>query len=384
MQHLRSTTLEPACFNPAAMATNRAGAILTIDLVAIAENYRFLQEQAQMAICAAVVKADAYGLGAEEVARVLAGAGCQHFFVAHLEEGIALRGTLGSGATIAVLHGPFAGTEADFIADDLVPVLNSLDQVSQWAATGLAFGTKLPAILQVDTGMARFGLSEGDVCILIDDHKQLSALDLQLVMSHLACADEPDHPANARQLALFQQMGKILPCRRMSLAASSGIFLGPEYHFDLVRPGAALYGIAPQAGRPNPMRPVVRLQGKVVQVQDVPANTPVGYGHTARTTWSSRLATVAVGYADGFLRSLSGRGGTWFNGNHLPIVGRVSMDSIILDITALPAGSLPPGALVDLIGPDQDLDTLARDAGTIGYELLTSLGSRYHRQYIHS
>jgi alanine racemase len=369
---------------PSATAAHRAGAILTIDLAAIAENYRFLQEQAQTAVCAAVIKADAYGLGAEEIVPALAGAGCQHFFVAHLEEGIALRRTLGSGATIAILHGPFAGTEADFIAYDLVPVLNSLDQVNQWAAAGLASRTKLPAILQVDTGMTRFGLSEADVRIFIDNHQQLDGLDLRLVMSHLACADEPDHPANAAQLALFQQMGRILPCRRMSLAASSGIFLGPDYHFDLVRPGAALFGIAPQAGRPNPMRPVVRLQGKVVQVRDVPANTPIGYGHTARTTSPSRLATVAVGYADGFLRSLSGRGGAWFNGSYLPIVGRVSMDSIILDATALPAGSLPPGALVDLIGPDQDLDALARDAGTIGYELLTSLGSRYHRQYIHS
>jgi alanine racemase len=203
-------------------------------------------------------------------------------------------------------------------------------------------------------------------------------------MSHLACADEPDHPANAMQLSLFQQMGQALPCCRMSLAASSGIFLGPDYHFDLVRPGAALYGIAPQADRPNRMRSVVRLQGKVMQFREVPANTPVGYGHTARTKASSRLATVAVGYADGFLRSLSGRGGAWFNGSHLPIIGRVSMDSIILDTTALPEGSLLPGDLVDLIGPDQDLDTLAREAGTIGYELLTSLGSRYHRQYIHS
>jgi alanine racemase len=231
--------------------------------------------------------------------------------------------------------------------------------------------------------MARFGLSEDDVRTL-DNNYQLDALDLRLVMSHLACADEPDHLANAMQFARFQQMGKLLPCRRMSLAASSGIFLGSEYHFELVRPGAALYGIAPQADSPNPMRPVVRLQGKVVQVRDVSENTPVGYGHTATTTSPSRLATVAVGYADGFLRSLSSRGGGWFNGSYLPLIGRVSMDSIILDATALPAGSLLPGALVDLISPDQDLDALAREAGTIGYELLTSLGSRYHRQYIHS
>jgi alanine racemase len=381
MQLLRSTTLESARFSHTTAAA-RAGAILTIDLAAIAENYRLLQEQAQTAACAAVVKADAYGLGAEKVAPVLARAGCRQFFVAHLNEGIELRRILGSSATIAVLHGPPAGTEADFLAHDVVPVLNSLDQVSRWAATALSAGTKLPAVLQADTGMARFGLSESDVRTLVDDQQRLDALDVRLLISHLACADELGHPANAVQLSLFRQIGAILGGCRMSLAASSGIFLGPEYHFNLVRPGAALYGIAPQADRPNPMRPVVRLQGKVMQIRDVPAGTPVGYGHTARTKSASKLATVAVGYADGFLRSLSGRG-AWVNGSYLPIIGRVSMDSIVLDATALPEGSLLPGALVDLIGPDQDLDALAREAGTIGYELLTSLGTRYHRQYIH-
>src|SRR5687768_3076717 len=209
MQLRRLPILDGVRVVPSATAAHRAGAILTIDLAAIAENYRFLQEQAQTAVCAAVVKADAYGLGAEEIVPALAGAGCQHFFVAHLEEGIALRRTLGSGANIAILHGPFAGTEADFIAYDLVPVLNSLDQVNHWAAAGLASRTRLPAILQVDTGMARFGLSEADVRIFIDNHQQLDGLDLRLVMSHLACADEPDHPANAAQLALFQQMARI-------------------------------------------------------------------------------------------------------------------------------------------------------------------------------
>ncbi|QRM33344.1 alanine racemase (plasmid) [Microvirga sp. VF16] len=369
---------------PSSTTANRAGAILTVDLSAIERNYRLLRQRAQQAVCAAVVKADAYGLGAGMVAQALARGGCRHFFVAHLEEGMVLRRILGSGARIAVLHGPLAGTETDFIANDLVPVLSSLDQVSRWAITAMVAGSRLPAVLQVDTGMARFGLSDADVRSLSSNHEQLDALNIWLVMSHLACADEPDHPANARQLALFRQMGRLLPCRRMSLAASSAIFLGSDYHFDLVRPGAALYGIAPQAGRPNPMRPVVRLQGKVVQIREVPANTPVGYGHTARTDAPSRLVTVAVGYADGFLRSLSSRGGAWFNGNHLPLIGRVSMDSIILDATTLPEGSLLPGALVDLIGPDQDLDALARAASTIGYELLTSLGSRYHRQYLHS
>ncbi len=361
-------------------ALARAGAILTIDVGAIVANWRLLARKVAPAECAAVVKADAYGLGADPVATALAAAGCRTFFVAHLEEGIALRRLLPRTVRICVLHGPMPGTEADFTAHDLLPVLNSLEQVEGFSRHAAAAGRKLPALLQTDTGMSRFGLAPSELDRLIETDA-LANLDIVLHMSHLACADDPANPANPAQRAAFEAVRARLPGVPASLSASSGIFLGPDYHFDLVRPGAALYGIAPQNGAPNPLSPVVRLQGRVIQLRTVAAEAGVGYGHTAHSGAGTRLATVGVGYADGFLRSLSNTGAAWHGGVRLPILGRVSMDSIILDISALPDGILSPGDSVDLIGPDQDLDALAASAGTIGYEILTSLGARYPRRY---
>ncbi|MFG1343721.1 alanine racemase [Xanthobacter autotrophicus DSM 431] len=362
-------------------ALARAGGILTIDLAAIVANWRALVGHAPSAECAAVLKADAYGLDAARVAPALAAAGCRTFFVAHLDEGIALRRILPGGARIAVLHGPMPGTEGEFPAHTLLPVLNSTEQVRDYARLAGTMGRRLPAILQSDTGMARLGLSRGELDALVNGGG-LSGLDLVLHMSHLACADSPGNPANPAQLHDFTAACARLPGVPASLSASSGIFLGPDYHFDLVRPGAALYGIAPQAGAPNPLKLAIRLQGRVVQLREVPAATAIGYGHTAHTTERTHLATIGIGYADGFLRSLSNRGAGWFRGVRLPIVGRVSMDSVILDASALPAGALHAGDLVDFIGPDQDLDAIARDAGTIGYEILTSLGARYPRRHL--
>lgn len=339
-----------------------AGALLTVDLAALRANYRLLRETTGPAACAAVVKADGYGLGAVYVAQALQREGCQDFFVAHLQEAVALRAVLSQPARIMVLHGPTPGAEPDFVAHAITPVLNAPEQLSRWAEIGR------PAWLQFDTGMTRFGLDPGEV---------LSALPLCGVMSHLACADTPAHPANAMQLRLFRDIAARFPGLPASLAASSGIFLGAAWHFDLVRPGAALYGVNPQPGQLNPMQPVVRLQGRVMQTRAVPAGTAIGYGLTRSTTRASRLATVAVGYADGFLRSSAGT--AFWHGVRLPIMGRVSMDSIVLDVTD---ASLPPDALVDLIGPDHDVDAAADAAGTIGYEILTSLGSRYARHYI--
>ncbi|MDQ0504526.1 alanine racemase [Xanthobacter agilis] len=366
---------------PADPSLARAGAVLTINLDAITQNWRALAARVAPAVCAAVVKADAYGLGAREVARALSAAGCRTFFVAHLDEGIALRHILPSPTRIAVLHGPMPGTEADFTAHHLLPVLNSLEQVAGFAAHAHHLGRKLPAVVQSDTGMSRFGLTLSELTSLVAADA-LEGLDVVLHMSHLACADTPDHPANGAQRQAFLAARRLLPGVPASLSASSAIFLGGDFHFDLVRPGAALYGIAPQAGAPNPLRPVVRLEGRVVQLRQAAAGTPVGYGHTATTPTAARLATVGMGYADGFLRSLSNTGAAWHRGTRLPLIGRVSMDSIILDISALPDGTLSPGDAVDLIGPDQDLDALARAAGTIGYELLTSLGARYARRYL--
>jgi alanine racemase len=358
-----------------------ACAFLTIDLAALAENYRALVRRAGPAACAAVVKADAYGLGADRVAPVLAAAGCRHFFVAQVGEGVALRAILGPGAMIAVLNGASPGSEPACAAHDLVPVLNDPAQWDGWQGLARRLGRTLPAILQIDTGMARFGFAPGDLDALIARPDAFAGLDPRLVMSHLACAGEPGHPANAAQLSAFGAVRRRLPAVPASLSASSGLFLGPDYRFDLVRPGAALYGIAPQAQGPNPMRPVIGLRARVMQMRDVPAGTPVGYGHAAVVDRPSRLATVAIGYADGFFRSTAG-GAAWCDGCRLPVVGRVSMDSLVLDATDVPPGRLGPGALVDLIGPERDVDAVAAAAGTIGYEVLTGLGHRFHRTYL--
>jgi alanine racemase len=228
--------------------------------------------------------------------------------------------------------------------------------------------------------MARFGFDYGDLQRLAQEPDTLAGNDVRLVMSRLACADEPDNAANPTQLAAFAAR-RLYPGIAGSLAASSGIFLGSAYYAALVRPGAALYGIAPRQVGPNPMRPVVRLQGRVMQVRCVPAGTHVGYGHSGTLTRESHLTTVGVGYPDGFPRSASGLGEAWYQHLRLPIVGRVFMDSLILDASDIPPGNLEPGSLVGLIGPKYDQDAVARAAGTIGYEVLTRLGHRFHRVY---
>lgn len=362
-------------------AAQRAGAVLTVDVGAVVENYRFLRKQAGGAVCAAVVKADAYGLGVDRIAPALARAGCRDFFVATLDEGIALRNVLGLGPRIAVLHGAPPRAEPDCLAAHLVPVLNGAEQLAAWRRLARDRGRPLPAILQVDTGMARFGFPEADLAHLLTAPDPFEGVALGLVMSHLACADTPDHPANAAQLAAFRSVRARLPGIPASLAASSGIFLGPEFHADLVRPGAALYGVNPQPGRPNLMRPVVRLQARILQLRDVATGDGIGYGHAAAAHRPMRLAVVAAGYADGYLRSASGRGTAFVGPYPLSVLGRVSMDSLILDVTNVPPEAVALGGFVDLIGPGHGVDALAEAAGTIGYEVLTSLGARYHRIY---
>jgi alanine racemase len=365
------------------MGSEHAGAILTIDLGAIADNYRFLRQRLGAASCAGVVKADAYGLGAAQVSPALWEAGCRTFFVATLDEGVALRAAL-PAAEIHVLGGDVATTAADHAARDLRPVLNSLAEIAAWRAEAGRQGRALPATIHLDTGMSRLGMPPAELELLVAEPERLAGIEVTLVMSHLACSDEPAHPQNALQLAAFRRaVTRFRPAgARASFANSSGVFLGRDYHFDLARPGAALYGLRPQAGVPNPLRPVVRLQGKILQLRDVDTGTPVGYGATHRFARPARLATVGIGYADGYLRSLSNRGSAIVDGRRVPVVGRVSMDLITLDVSDVPAQALRPGDLVDLIGPDNPADDLADQAGTIGYEILTSLGRRYVRRYV--
>lgn len=339
---------------------------LTIDLDAIAANWRALDRMSGAGVqTAAVVKADAYGLGVTRVVRCLAAAGARRFFVAQAEEGAAVRQALGPGPQIAILSGHMAG-DTEMVHDlDLTPMLNSLEQITRHleALPGHPFG------VQLDTGMNRLGVEmlewQAVAPILVDAGPEL-------LMSHLACADEPDHPLNEAQLRTFHQMtdGTGLP---RSLAATGGILLGPRYHFDLTRPGVGLYG-----GRPHDAAlPALTLSLPVIQTREVAPGETVGYGCAWVADRPSVIATIAAGYADGLPRTLSNQAQLWDGDTPCPLVGRVSMDMITVDITHLPE---VPRSL-DILGPNQPVDVLAEMAGTIGYELLTALGPRYTRRY---
>ena len=365
-------------------------ATLTIDLGAIVENWRFLGARAGSSppptgACAAVVKADAYGLGLAEVAPALYQAGCREFFVALVHEGVQLRALIPPDATVYVLHGPQPGAEIECAQHTLVPVLNSPDQLQRWSNLANTRGERLPAVLQVDTGMRRLGFEARDFEALHVEafaSASLSGVEPILLMSHLVSAEDPADPINRIQLEQFQIARKRWPGLRCSLANSSGIFLGPAWHFDLLRPGAALYGVAPVPNQPNPMRPVIRLQAPIIQTRTIAPGDRVGYNHTWRASRPTRVATLSVGYADGYLRSLSNRAIVRFMGQTAPLIGRVSMDTITVDVTELPEHQLTPGAQVDLIDSAHDINQVATEAGTNAYEILTSLGPRYRRQYL--
>ena len=363
-----------------------AQAILTIDTAAIAANWRLLAGKAGAAECAAVVKADAYGLGVDHVAPALARAGCRSFFVALLAEARALRPHVGADAAVYVLNGLVSGTEAECAACGAIPVINSLPQLALWRAEAQRRGEALPLALQVDTGMSRFGLSPAEIDTLVAAPLLAGGLCPTLLMSHLACADTPDHAANARQRARFERacalLAPVLPGARSSLAASSGIFLGEAFHGAMVRPGAALFGVAPMRGGANPMRPVLRLEARCVQRRRIEAGDTVGYGATFTAARATIVATIATGYADGFLRAGSNQGAVACDGRKLPILGLVSMDSITVDAGPADAATPREGDMVELIGPTRTLEDVARDAGTIPYEILTSLGGRYARRIV--
>ncbi len=344
-----------------------ATASLSIDLDAIAANWRALDRLTPSGVqTAAVVKADAYGLGTTRVVRALAQAGARRFFVAVAEEGAAVRQALGPGPQICILSGHMAG-DTEMIHDlDLTPMLNSVEQVTRHLESlpGQPFG------VQLDTGMNRLGMEEGEWEAVAPFVLEAGP---ELLMSHLACADEPEHPMNAAQLQAFHAMtdGTGVP---RSLAATGGIFLGPRYQFDLTRPGIGLYGGQPFAQA----HPVVRLSLPVIQTREVAMGEPVGYSNTWVADRPTVIATVSGGYADGLLRSLSGKATLWDGDTPCPLVGRVSMDLITVDIGHLP--QVP--RTLDILGPHQGVDQLATIGNTIGYEILTSLGSRYTRRHI--
>ncbi len=366
-------------------ALNRATAHLTIDLGAIVGNWRRLKSCLHRgAACAAVVKADAYGCGATRVVPALVCGGCTDFFVAQIDEALAIRPLVPQPGRVFVLSGPPAGAEDLVREAGIIPVLNSPDQIARYGAACVAAGLSAPApvVIHVDTGMTRLGLSERELAALVEDPAPLAPLRPVLVMSHLACADTPEHPLNAAQRDAFALARAAFPGVPGSLANSSGIFLGADWQADLARPGVALYGGNPTPGSPNPVDQVVRLQGKILQVRQIDTPRTVGYGATLRAGAGTRIATVGVGYADGFPRAAGNRATGLLAGHRVSVVGRVSMDLLTFDVSHVPEPLVRPGQMIELIGPDVTVDDLAGAADTIGYEVLTRLGARYPRTWI--
>lgn len=345
--------------------------VLSIDLRAVAANYRQLQGMTGADV-AGVIKADAYGCGAVPVFKALRKAGCGTFFVATPDEAIELR-EQDSGAQIMVLGGLYEGAEDFYAGRGIIPVLNSMDDCRRWAKTAGTFGQRLPAALHYDTGMNRLGLAAEDL-------PETRAFDVRLVMSHFACSDEKAHAMNERQAAAFERIASAYPKTYKSLCNSSGIFRSKKWHYDLVRPGYALFGGNPTPEAKNPMKRVVSLKTRILQVREVKQGESAGYSATHVFHKPTRIATVALGYADGFARAGSNKAKLYWGDHPCPIVGRVSMDLIIVDIGHL-AEHPQAGEWLEVLGPHQGVDDLARDCGTIGYEILTSLGPRHMRVY---
>jgi alanine racemase len=359
------------------------GAALTVDLEAIEANWRSLSQLLVIVECAAVVKADAYGLGLEPVTKKLAAAGCKTFFVADIAEARRAR-ACAPEATIYVLKGFNSGRATAFVELAARPVINSMMELAEWDAFTASRNWRGGAALQVDTGMNRLGISAEEAAALAvrvqnDNH------GISLLMSHLACAETPNHPLNTQQIRLFRELRTLYNGIPSSLANSSGIFLGDPAHGDLARPGAALYGINPTPGRPNPMHRVVELTGLILQIRNVERGGSVGYGATWIAKRASRVAVVALGYAEGLMRAASidrKRMGTAVIGNkRCPFAGRISMDLVCIDITDIAEGVARRGDAVTFIGREVTVDDYAATAGTIGYEILTGLGAKCRRAY---
>lgn len=372
-------------------AFESAGLRLTVDLGALVENWRDMARRSGQARTSAVVKADAYGLGIEDVGEALYLAGARDFFVATADEGATLR-LYAPEARIFVLSGIWPGLERVFFEHDLVPVIASEEQLAFWMSVLADYGD-YPCAVQVDTGFNRLGLPMADAIALADDVSRPASFAPVLVMSHLACGDDPSHPMNGQQLESFRKVAAAFEGVEASLAASAGIFLGSDYHFDLTRPGIALYGGHTFSGMANPMRPVATAEARIIQTRLGKAGEAVSYGGTLELTRDSRLAIVAAGYADGYMRSLSGNGvplrqsalpgGYGFIAGHkVPVAGRITMDLTIFDITGVPEHLARAGDYIELFGRNVPVDDAAHAAGTIGYEMLTSMGLRHQRRYI--
>ena len=377
-----SELLSPEANQAAALA--QATGVLTIDLDAIVANWRKLEKMAVPAECAGVIKADAYGCGLDPVARALAGAGCKTFFVATLDEARAARAALPQAA-IYVLDGFFQNCGDAYAKINARPMIGDLNELAEWDVFCRRSGWEGGAGIHIDTGMNRLGLTVTEAQGIIP---RINAGDhgITLVLSHLVCAETLHHPQNAKQLSTFREIASLFSGVPASLANSSGIFLGAQFQFDLVRPGAALYGINPTPEADNPMQGVVDLKARIARIRIIDKGETVGYGGTWTARRPTRLAIVSAGYADGYFRAGGSNDGTRgaeviVAGKRCPVAGRVSMDLIAVDVTDLEKNAVRRGHLVTLIGEGITVDELAHHFGTIGYEVLTSLGPRYARVY---
>ena len=366
--------------------TAHAGTIMHVDLAALQNNYRKLAQMSLPAECGAAIKANAYGLGMEQCATALWAAGCRIFFVALVDEAIDLRKTL-PDAVIYILNGLMPGTAGITAEANARPSLSSFDEIAEWAELCTSRGTRLPAAIHIETGMNRVGLTVSDIDTLHTHPDLLDQFELTLIVSHLANGEIPGDLMNARQLEQFNHLRSLLPNAPASIANSPGIFNGSAFGFDLTRPGIALYGGNPGAeNSKNPMQPVVRLLGTISQVRTVPKGETIGYGGTWQAKQDSKIAVVSAGYADGYPRALSSMPDlpdtrVWIDGFFAPVIGRISMDMITVDVTAIPVEIGHRGDHVELLGPHVTIDEIAARAGTISYEILTGLGSRATRMY---
>ena len=375
------------------MFKSKAGAELQINLTAIADNWlamrNLLKNENEKGICAAVVKADSYGLGVEKIAPVLYKAGCRDFFVAYLSEGVDLRQMIGKDSRIFAIHGNFAGEEKYFDEYDIIPVLNNSQQIQSWREYNKKAGKKLPCALHFDTGMTRLGISANEREKLLADVRLLKGLNITLVMSHLSDGGDGGKKSGKsnRQLELFKKIKESI-CEKLdytplfSLSASAGMLIGGEYMFDLTRPGACIYGFFPdEISDKVVLRNVVSLKASVLQIQSTTVGQTVGYGSSYTFTREGKVLTAALGYADGFFRALSGKGSGWIDGYKLPIIGRISMDLTTFDASDVPDDVLANNNEIEIIGEHISLNELAECAGTIPYEIITDLGRRYQRLY---
>lgn len=365
-------------------STENPPALLTIDLNAVRANYHLLAATAAGARCAAAVKADGYGLGMAAVARVLAEEGCDCFFVENLDEGVTLRSALSgdlADATIYIVKGYYCDRPDVFLEHALRPVLVTSEQVSRWLQVIAGHGPR-PSIVKVNTGMNRLGLDEAETRALAADQTALDTLAPDYLMSHLACSEDPDHPMNAAQRQKFDQLRALFPGLRATLAGSGGVMMGAAYHYDMVRPGIGLYGGNPFVSLANPFAEVVHLKGKILQVREIDRGDSVGYGATHTAPGPARIAIAGAGYADGYGRGFDNRGVAVLNGIEVPVVGRVSMGSVAVDISACPPGSVSAGDELTLLGGGISLDAAAKASGRSPYELLTSLSQCPERCYL--